>query len=246
MLTLVLFFGLIGIAQYRVQNCRWGDGIKLVVSYKGDQQIGSTLSLKGKKFLIKNGLSSVRDEGILERLYGFYAALPEVENVLFIRREYPRKIEVKMVIREPFVKVGQVYFDRYGCRLSKAFNKLAAKRQIPAVEGLKYPRVLNPGDVWENIYFKEVLRSLHAVEEKLVIKRVVLPTNRRNGLGRIVLQTTEGAMICWGKVFQEGMETGLGVDNKVRNLDEALKIIASNMSKVKYVDISHEKPVIAY
>ncbi|MFC1582727.1 hypothetical protein ACFL4W_04235, partial [Planctomycetota bacterium] len=219
----------------------------LSVLYKGDGAVGGTLTARGISFLVKEGRTNIDAPDLLTRVFGFYEKLPEVRQVEYVRKIYPDRVEVKLDLREPFVRIRDVYFDREGCRLSRKFNQAVSAEPIPAVQGLRYPRGLEAGDVWENIYFKEVLKALEAVESKLAVQNVIIPRSGRPTHAQgIILQTQEGASVYWGSVFQQGTDVGISVDKKIRNLNNALRIIARNMDRVDYADISRDKPVIAY
>ncbi len=242
-----MFFGLILGADLKMRRSPSGRVRSLSVLYKGDRTVGGSLTPRGISYLVKDGPTAIDAPEILTKVFSFYKKLPEVRQVEYVRKIYPDRLEVKLNLREPFVRIHDVYFDREGCRLSRKFNKAVADEPIPAVQGLRYPRSLDAGDIWENIYFKEVLKALEAVGSKLAIQNVIIPRSGRPTHAQgIILQTEEGASVYWGSVFQEGTDVGVSIDKKIRNLDSALKIIALNMDRVDYADISRDKPVIAY
>ncbi|MFH1708538.1 MAG: hypothetical protein ABIF71_11570 [Planctomycetota bacterium] len=245
LLTCTLFFGLVWGARFQLSQTDPGHGLKLAVVYQGDTVIGSRLGARGCQFLRNKGFDHIRYDRLLKDVYGFYAHLPEVRTVQYARRQYPDLVEVKVELREPFVRVGGTVFDREGCRLSEAFAAAPAARAVPVLDGLRFPAGLADGDVWANVYFREALRALEAVEGKLAVTGVIVPAVAADTRG-ITLVTAEGAAVIWGKVFTEGTDPGVSVDRKVRNLDEALKVIGTHMERVDYADISHEKPVITY
>ncbi len=245
-ISAVMFFGLILGAQVKAASDRSKAGLILSVMYKGNSQVGKKLSVKGKEHLLEKGYTSINDEGLLENLYSFYDRLPEVRKVYYVKKIYPERLELKIETRTPYVRAGRVFFDRSGSRLGEDFNRVAVKMKLPYITGLTPPPSLSPGEVWENMYFQETLKALAAVESKISVRRVILKKSRGRYPDGIVLETMEGAMVYWGKVFQEGIDSGIGVTRKIRNLDNALKVIASNLHRVEYADISREKPVIDF
>lgn len=247
LITFMVFFGLIIGSHIKLKTMNTGKGLKLSLIYKGEREIGNKLSIKGRQFLLNKRFTNVKASNILQELYSCYSRLPEVRKVCYVRKIYPERLEVKLIIREPFVKVKNVYFDEEGCRLSSQYNKIRKYMSVPIITGLGYPRSLKPGDIWENIYFKEALRALNAVGKKVDIGKIIIPSSSNTAfLDGIVLQTREGTLVYWGKVFGEGFDTGISVDRKMKNLENVLSIISANMDKVEYTDISREKPVISY
>ena len=247
LLCTVMFFGLISAAHVKIGNSPSAKVRRLSVKYKGNVSIGSTVTRKGKQFLTVNRHIYMNDSSILRKLYSFFRSRPEVQDVYYVKKIFPDTIEVKLVLRDAYVKVGSAYFDRDGCRLPRSFTAIARQKPVPVISGISTPKTLGPGEVWENIYFQETLNALKTVNDKISVNRILVPGSSGGAFSNgIVLQTEEGARIYWGKVFRDGAAQGISPEMKLKNLEQALNVITHNMDKVIYVDVSRKKPVIKY
>ena len=246
-LCLTLFFGLIVASHIKINQNPPAKVRKLSVKYRGNKSIGNALIKRGKRFLADNRYIFMNDKSMLKDLYSFFENRPEVEHIYYVKKIFPDTLEIKLMLRNPFVKVGKVYFDKEGCRLPREFTSIARKKPIPYISGIRTPRTLGAGEIWKNVYFQETLQALKMVKGMVSVNKVMVPGSNGGVFANgIVLQTKEGACIYWGKVFQESPLRGISTEMKLRNLEKALNIITNNMDKVKYVDVSREKPVIKY
>jgi len=242
-----IFFGLIIAANIKMIHSPPAKVRRLSVKYRGDENIGNNLIKKGRKFLTQKGYINMNDQAMLKELHSFFRKKPEVQHIYYAKKIFPDTVEIKLALREPFVKVGKIYFDSEGYRLPAGFCRTVRGKSIPSISGISIPKTLGPGEMWENIYFQETLQALRTVQNTVSITGVLVPGSRGGMFANgIVLATKEGTYIYWGKVFHEGMGQGVSTEMKLKNLEKALHIITRNMDKVKYVDVSRKRPVIKY
>ncbi len=190
---------------------------------------------------------SVRDKPLAEgryciadpRLTAFLGrkceANPWVRKVNYVRRAFPRRIEISLELRRPLCGVeslGRYYvIDEDAVRLPLSYrNWPVASRRMPAVKGVQTPPP-EEGGVWDDDAVKGAIETLRAINASKVIARAVDITvvDVSNYGGRtnpraseVVVYTSASHEILWGRAPTRKCYGELAVNQKVHTLERLL------------------------
>ena len=162
-------------------------------------------------------------------------ANPWVRKVNYVRRAFPRRIEISLELRRPLCGVesrGRYYvIDQDAVRLPLAYsNWPAASRRMPVVKGVQTP-VPEEGDVWEDGAVKGAIETLRAINaSKDVAKALditVIDVSNHGGrvnprASEVVVHTKASYEILWGRAPSRKCYGELTVNEKVRTLERLL------------------------
>ena len=149
---------------------------------------------------------------LAERVAKAYTKSPWVERVTLVQRKFPNRLEIGLVVREPFAVVrwqaGEAIIDRQGVVLSPLIYRVPSG-------GLKQPDILlsgspkiaaRSGAVWRSKDVTAAMDMLHYAMKKPELARLNIRSvevRRERGMFKrerlcLVLNTELGPEIRWG------------------------------------------------
>jgi hypothetical protein len=210
--------------------------------------------LPGAEFARINALGnvvggrSILDPDLARDLAACYRESPWVADVLHVRRAYPNRLEVALVIRKPFAAVERssgpaVVLDRLGVRLPAS----AEAAGLPLINGVSTPPP-SPGARWEDVRVLDGLRVLErytgVVAEPLAARFAaraidVSKWSRPDARPLVEIVTVEGFPVVWGIDLPSGDATitGPSADEKLERLSRALPTLAEQTRKIAYISV---------
>jgi len=190
-----------------------------------------------------------------EKVAAAYERSPWVARVTRVSKRFPNRLDIALVIREPFALVRyndtQVWVDREGVVLSPTIYRLEAVQPArPPVHLARAPSVPpRPGETWRVEDVSAALAMLRYIEERPVLRRLNLASIevRREGgwFNRerlcLVLTTRDGPQILWGlPPMAAGPGTAeVDTDTKVGRLQGILRHRA-RLPAIEYIDVRND------
>ncbi len=193
---------------------------------------------------------------LTEKVYDAYRQSPWIENVCFVRKEFPDRLKIRLRIRTPLAAVpfGETYLlvDGHGILLPRTFRRVPDFGfPLLVVEGVEdVPPA--PGRAWESDPLEAGLKVAailaSASRKKKIFERIVridvslMQAGRRPGRTEILLYAAEGGgPIEWGFVPGRKPAVELPVEQKLQNLENLLQSV-TDMQRVAYATIQFDEP----
>jgi hypothetical protein len=200
------------------------------------------------------GESSLFDRDLCRRIAGCCQDSPWVERVVAVRRRFPDRVEVALVIRQPFASVHRAglyhLVDHLGCRLPVP-AAIRPDGRYPVIDGVASAPPA-PGDIWNDECLDDSLRLAGLLGEVLADRGPVArltaieaakPAHGHDTRPQMVAQLASGARIDWGS-FNEARTCAFpSVSDKRGELERQLKLI-SDLSTVSCIRVRYRDGVV--
>ncbi|MGQ3686170.1 MAG: cell division protein FtsQ/DivIB [Candidatus Loosdrechtia sp.] len=202
-----------------------------------------------------NKYYSIYENGLTQRIAEVYEGMAPVRKVDSIKRIYPNKLVVRLVLRKPavVVKSGKNAYlvdDEY-VLLPKHYYIL------PEEFGSPYVRIDNLhdlppyGEAWGDMRVKtgiELMKFLNLNNIPNLFRILVVDVSnvcRKDNTSRseIVLWTENNTQIRWGCSSFCDVPDELSDEEKLQNLLSIAKSEGTNLKQMEYVDVRWKKPL---
>ena len=201
---------------------------------------------------------SILDPDLTRDLAACYLESPWVASVMHIRRAYPNRLDVALVIRRPFAAVERpagpaVVLDKHGTRLPAS----AEAEGLPVLDGVATAPPA-PGDSWDDVRVLDGLRVLDRyaevvkgdLAEQFGARSVnVRKWSRPDARPVVTIQTKRGFPVVWGIDLPSGEATitGPSANEKLARLAQVLPKLADDGRRISYLSVSQRNgPVLKY
>lgn len=196
------------------------------------------------------------ENNLTQRIADVYGGIVVVKKVDSIKRVFPNKLNIKLVLRKPvaLVKSGSNAYlvDDECVLLPKEYYKLQnVEYASPCIQSNKLARLPLHGSKWNDKGVEagvELVKFLRANTIHNLFKVVAVDVSnvckrRFTGKSDIVLWTENNTQIRWGcsPLCKEPNE--LSDEEKLQNLLSIAKTEGTNLKQMEYVDVRWKKPL---
>jgi cell division septal protein FtsQ len=199
---------------------------------------------------------SILDPDLTRDLAACYLESPWVARVMHIRRAYPNRLDVALVIRRPFAAVQRaagpaVILDRTGIRLPAS----AEGEGLPVLDGVVTAPPA-PGERWDDVRVLDALRVLERYGEVVKGDLVqhfgarsvnVRKWSRPDARPIVTIETRRGFPVIWGIDLPSGEATitGPSAGEKLAWLAQAFPALIEGDKKISYLSVRQRNgPVV--
>ncbi len=195
------------------------------------------------------------ENDLAQRIADVYGGVVLIKKVDSIKRTFPNKLNIKLVLRKPAAVVrngNHTYLvDDEGVLLPKEYYALPnAEYDTPCIQSSKLARLPSCGNTWNDKGVKagiDLVKFLRANNIHNLFKIVAVDVSnvckrRFTGKSDIVLWTENNTQIRWGcsPFCKEPNE--LTNEDKLQNLLSIAKSEGTNLRQMEYVDVRWKKP----
>lgn len=196
------------------------------------------------------------ENNLTQKIAAVYNDLSLINKVDSIKRVFPNKLNIKLVLRKPaaLLKSGNnVYLVDDECvLLPKEYYQLSnTDYENPYIQSNKLERIPLFGSKWNDkrvIAGVELIKFLRANNIHNLFKILAVDVSnvckrKTRDKSDIVLWTENNTQIRWGcsSLYKEPSE--LSDEEKLQNLLSIAKSEGTTLEKMEYVDVRWEKPV---
>lgn len=196
------------------------------------------------------------EKNVTQKIADIYKGVVLVKNVDSIKRVFPNKLAIKLVLRKPVALVksrNTTYLvDDEGVLLPKEYYPLKnAEYDSPYIRSNKPARLPLYGNEWNDKGIKAgiaLIKFLRANNIHNLFKVVAVDVsnvcNRRStGKSDIILWTENNTQIRWGCSPLCNEQHELSDEEKLQNLLSIAKTEGTNLRLMEYVDVRWKKPL---
>lgn len=196
------------------------------------------------------------EDNLTRRIAEVYGGIAVVKKVDSIRRVFPNKLNIKLVLRKPVAIVqngSNAYLVDDECvLLPKEYYKLKnVEYESPSIRSNKLARLPLHGSKWNDKGVEagiELVKFLRANNIHNLFKIVVVDVSnvckrRFTGKSDIVLWTENNTQIRWGCSPLCNEPNELSDEEKLQNLLSIARIEGTNLKQMEYVDVRWKKPL---
>jgi len=196
------------------------------------------------------------ENNLTQKIADVYGEIVVVKKVDSIKRVFPNKLNIKLVLRKPtaIVKNGSNTYlvDDECVLLPKEYYRLQnAEYDSPSIQSNKLARLPLYGSKWNDKGVKagiELVKFLRANNIHNLFKVVAVDVSnvckrRFTGKSDIILWTENNTQIRWGCSSLCNEPNELSDEEKLQNLLSIAKIEGVNLKQMEYVDVRWKKPL---
>lgn len=196
------------------------------------------------------------ENNLTRKIADVYGGIVVVKKVDSIKRIFPNKLNIKLVLRKPvaIVKNGNnTYLVDDECfLLPKEYYKLQnAEYESPCIQSNKLARLPLYGTKWNDKGIEagiELMKFLRANNIHNLFKVVTIDVSnvckrRFTGKSDIILWTENNTQIRWGCSPLCNEPNELSDEEKLQNLLSIAKTEGTNLKQMEYVDVRWKKPL---
>jgi cell division septal protein FtsQ len=198
---------------------------------------------------------SLYEHGLTQKIAEVYEGMASVKKVNSIKRIFPNKLAIRLVLRKPavIIKSGNTTYlvdDEY-VLLPKHYYKLPVEYESPYIRIDKLSNLPPYGGIWDDKRVKtgvELVKFLDLNNILNLFKILVVDVSnvcRRDNTSRseIVLWTENNTQIRWGCSSFCEVPDELSDEEKLQNLLSIAKSEGTNLKQMEYVDVRWKKPL---
>lgn len=195
------------------------------------------------------------ENNLTQRIAEVYGGIVLIKKVDSIKRTFPNKLNIKLVLRKPTatVKTGNYTYlvDDECVLLPKEYYTLPnAEYDTPCIQSNKLARLPLHGSEWNDKGIKagiDVVKFLRANNIHNIFKILAVDVSnvgkrRFTGKSDIVLWTENNTQIRWGCSSLCNEPNELSNEEKLQNLLSIAKSEGTNLRQMEYVDVRWKKP----
>lgn len=196
------------------------------------------------------------ENNLTQKIADVYRGIVVVKKVDSIKRVFPNKLNVKLVLRKPvaLVKNGSNAYlvDDECVLLPKEYYKLQnVEYDSPCIQSNKLARLPLYGSKWNDKGVEagiELVKFLRANNIHNLFKVVAVDVSnvckrRFTGKSDIILWTENNTQIRWGCSSLCNEPNELSDEEKLQNLLSIARIEGTNLKQMEYVDVRWKKPL---
>lgn len=196
------------------------------------------------------------ENNLTQKIADAYGGIVVVKKVDSIKRVFPNKLNIKLVLRKPVAVVkngSNVYLVDDECvLLPKEYYKLQnVEYESPCIQSNKLTRLPLYGSKWNDKGIEagiELVKFLRANNIHNLFKVVAVDVSnvckrRFTGKSDIVLWTENNTQIRWGCSSLCNEPNELSDEEKLQNLLSIARIEGTNLKQMEYVDVRWKKPL---
>lgn len=196
------------------------------------------------------------ENNLTQKIADVYGGIVVVKKVDSIKRVFPNKLNIKLVLRKPIaiVKSGSNTYlvDDECVLLPKEYYRLKnAEYDSPCIQSNKLARLPLYGSKWNDkgvkagIELVKFLRAnnIHSLFKVLAVDVSNVCKRRFTGKSDIILWTENNTQIRWGCSSLCNEPNELSDEEKLQNLLSIAKIEGTNLKQMEYVDVRWKKPL---
>ncbi len=208
-----------------------------------------------KRIATLNDQYGMYENNLTRRIADIYERVVLVKNVDSVKRIFPNKLAIKLVLRKPVAIVksrNSTYLvDHEGVLLPKEYYTLKnAEYDSPYIQSNKLARLPLYGTEWNDKGIKagiELVKFLRANNIHTLFKIIAVDVSnvckrRSTGKSDIILWTENNTQIRWGCSPLCNEQNELSNEEKLQNLLSIAKTEGTNLKLMEYVDVRWEKP----
>ncbi len=203
-----------------------------------------------------NPCYSMYEYSLTQEIAAAYSKITPIKKIDAIKRIYPNKLNIKLVLRTPaaLVKCGNnIYLVDYDCvLLPKEYYKLPNNEYDNLfIQSNKLTKPPLLGKTWNDNGIKagvELLKFLRANNVHNIFKILAVDVSnvckkRNTGKSDIILWTENNTQIRWGCSSLCNEPNELSDEEKLQNLLSIAKSEGTNLKRMDYVDVRWKKPI---
>ena len=196
------------------------------------------------------------ENNLTQRIADVYGGIVLIKKIDSIKRIFPNKINIKLVLRKPaaIVKSGNHSYlvDDECVLLPKEYYTLPnAEYDTPCIQSNKLARLPLYGNTWNDkgvmagIDLVKFLRAnnIHNIFKILTVDVSNVCKRRFTGKSDIVLWTENNTQIRWGCSPLCNEPNEISNEEKLQNLLSIAKTEGTNLKQMEYVDVRWKKPL---
>ncbi|KXK28977.1 MAG: hypothetical protein UZ01_02420 [Candidatus Brocadia sinica] len=196
------------------------------------------------------------ENNLTQKIADVYGGIVVVKKVDSIKRVFPNKLNIKLVLRKPvaLIKNGSNAYlvDDECVLLPKEYYKLQnVEYDSPCIQSNKLARLPLYGSKWNDKGIEagiELVKFLRANNIHNLFKVVAVDVSnvckrRFTGKSDIVLWTESNTQIRWGCSSLCNEPNELSDEEKLQNLLSIARIEGTNLKQMEYVDVRWKKPL---
>lgn len=196
------------------------------------------------------------ENNLTQKIADVYEKVALVKKVDSIKRVFPNKLAIKLVLRRPeaIVKSGSSTYlvDEESVLLPKEYYTLQnAEYDSPCIQSKKLTKFPFYGSTWNDKGIKAgvaLVKFLRANNIHNLFKVVAVDVSnvckrRFTGKSDIILWTENNTQIRWGCSPLCNEPNELSDEEKLQNLLSIAKTEGTNLKKMEYVDVRWDKPL---
>lgn len=209
-----------------------------------------------KRVATLNEQYGMYEDNLTQKIADVYGGIVVVKNVDSIRRVFPNRLNIKLVIRKPvaIVKNGSNTYlvDDDGVLLPKEYYRLQdTEYDSPCIQSNKLARLPLCGSKWNDkgveagIELVKFLRAnnIHNLFKIVAVDVSSICKRRLSGKSDIILWTENNTQIRWGCSSLCNESNELSDEEKLQNLLSVAKAEGTNLKQMEYVDVRWKKPL---
>lgn len=209
-----------------------------------------------KRIAALNDQYGMYENNLTRRIADIYGGVVLVKNVDSIKRVFPNKLAIKLVLRKPVAIVksrNNTYLvDQDGVLLPKEYYTLKNEGyDSPYIQSSKLERLPLYGTEWNDKGVKagiELVKFLRANNIHTLFKIIAVDVSsvckrRSTGKSDIILWTENNTQIRWGCSPLCNEQNELSNEEKLQNLLSIAKTEGTNLKLMEYVDVRWKKPL---
>ena len=198
---------------------------------------------------------SIFERGLTRKIARAYEGSPWVYKVLQIKREFPNKIDMKLILRKPaaVVRKGHKYYlaDEDAVRLPQDYYLWPHPAiKLPMLFQDRLKELPEPGDTWQDRGVRAGVLLAKFLSESRVLDKLKITTidatnlgqRRRRGDSCLVLLTEGHTRILWGCSPLCNQPGELSDREKLASLLTVAEAEKYDFSKLEYIDVRWERP----
>lgn len=196
------------------------------------------------------------ESNLTQKIADVYGGVVLVKKVDSIKRVFPNKLAIKLVLRKPvaIVKTGSSTYlvDDESVLLPKEYYTLQnVEYNSPYIQSNKLTKLPFYGSTWNDKGIKAgvaLVKFLRANNIHNLFKVVTVDVSnvckrRFTGKSDIILWTENNTQIRWGCSPLCNEPNELSDEEKLQNLLSIAKTEGTNLKKMEYVDVRWKKPL---
>lgn len=198
---------------------------------------------------------SIFERGLTRRIARAYESSPWVYEVRQIKREFPNKIDMTLVIRKPVavVRKGHKYYlaDEDGVRLPQDYYLWPHPAiKLPMLFQDRLKELPEPGKSWQDRGVRAGVLLAKFLGENGILDKLKITTidatnvgqRRRRGDSCLVLLNEDHTRILWGCSPLCAQPGELPDREKLASLLTVAEVEKYDFSKLEYIDVRWERP----
>lgn len=209
-----------------------------------------------KRIATLNDQYAMYEKNLTQKIADIYRGVVLVKNVDSVKRVFPNKLAIKLVLRKPIAIVksrnATYLVDHEGALLPKEYYALKnTEYDSPYIQSNKLARLPLYGSEWNDkgikagIALVKFLRAnnIHNLFKVVAVDVSGVCNRRSSGKSDIILWTENNTQIRWGCSPLCNEPNELSDEEKLQNLLSIAKTEGTHLRLMEYVDVRWKKPL---